>query len=92
MVTWVHGGGYVTGDKTNQMTDKITLFNGQGWILVSVNYRLSAPDKGAGVQTNSLFSTIPPTRTTAAPSMALNELVKISDPIRPTPRFQKCSI
>jgi pimeloyl-ACP methyl ester carboxylesterase len=47
VVMWVHGGGYVTGDKANQIRDKITLFNGQGWILVSVNYRLSTPDKGA---------------------------------------------
>jgi len=47
VVMWVHGGGYAIGDKAYQMTDKISLFNGQGWILVSVNYRLSAPDKGA---------------------------------------------
>jgi len=47
VVMWVHGGGYAIGDKANQMTDKIPLFNEQGWILVSVNYRLSTPDKGA---------------------------------------------
>lgn len=47
VVIWVHGGGYAIGDKAYQMKDKITLFNGQGWILISVNYRLSAPDKGA---------------------------------------------
>ncbi|MEW5870201.1 MAG: carboxylesterase family protein [Chloroflexota bacterium] len=47
VVMWVHGGGYVTGDKANQMPNKVALFNGQGWILVSVNYRLSTPDKGA---------------------------------------------
>ncbi len=47
VVMWVHGGGYAIGDKANQVTDKITLFNGQGWILVSVNYRLSVPGKGA---------------------------------------------
>jgi acetyl esterase/lipase len=44
---WIHGGGYIIGDKAYQMKDKITLFNEQGWILVSVNYRLSLPDKGA---------------------------------------------
>ena len=43
VVLWVHGGGYQTGDKRNQITDKTTLFNGQGWILVSINYRLTAP-------------------------------------------------
>jgi len=47
VVMWVHGGGYFTGDKTNQMKYKIDLFNAQGWILVSVNYRLSTPNKGA---------------------------------------------
>jgi acetyl esterase/lipase len=47
VVMWVHGGGYAIGDKANQMTDKITLFNGQGWILVSANYRLSVSNKGA---------------------------------------------
>ena len=47
VVMWVHGGGYAIGDKAYQMADKITLFNEQGWILVSVNYRLSVPDKGA---------------------------------------------
>lgn len=47
VVIWVHGGGYAIGDKAYQMPDKITLFNGQGWILVSVNYRLSDPDQGA---------------------------------------------
>ena len=46
VVIWVHGGGYAIGDKAYQMKDKITLFNGQGWILISVNYRLSVPDKG----------------------------------------------
>jgi acetyl esterase/lipase len=47
VVMWVHGGGYFTGDKANQMKYKIDLFNALGWILVSVNYRLSRPDKGA---------------------------------------------
>ncbi|MBI5294517.1 MAG: alpha/beta hydrolase [Chloroflexi bacterium] len=47
VVMWVHGGGYAIGDKAYQMPDKITLFNTQGWILVSVNYRLSDPEKGA---------------------------------------------
>ncbi|MFN8432902.1 MAG: carboxylesterase family protein [Anaerolineales bacterium] len=47
VVMWVHGGGYAIGDKANQMADKAALFNGQGWVLVSVNYRLSTPEKGA---------------------------------------------
>ncbi len=37
----MHGGGYHHGDKANGMRDKVALFNRQGWILVSVNYRLT---------------------------------------------------
>ncbi len=40
---WVHGGGYRTGDKANQVADKVRLAREQGWILVSVNYRLTDP-------------------------------------------------
>ena len=43
VVMWVHGGGYQIGDKRNQIRDKVKLFNDAGWILVSVNYRLSVP-------------------------------------------------
>jgi len=41
VVMWVHGGGYHGGDKTNQIAAKKALFNARGWILVSVNYRLT---------------------------------------------------
>ena len=41
VVVWVHGGGYHHGDKANQMAAKRALFNRKGWILVSVNYRLT---------------------------------------------------
>ncbi len=41
VVMWVHGGGYQIGDKANQMSDKVRLFNSKGWVLVSVNYRLT---------------------------------------------------
>lgn len=41
VVVWVHGGGWRRGDKTNEITDKALLAHRQGWILVSVNYRLS---------------------------------------------------
>ena len=43
IVVWVHGGGYHHGDKANGMRDKAALFNRKGWILVSVNYRLTTP-------------------------------------------------
>ena len=39
-VVWVHGGGFVTGDKTNNILDKARLFTGEGWVFASVNYRL----------------------------------------------------
>ena len=41
VVVWIHGGGWASGDKQNEMEDKISLFNGQGYLLVSINYRLS---------------------------------------------------
>lgn len=41
VVVWVHGGGWHSGDKGNNMADKIALFNGAGYVLVSINYRLS---------------------------------------------------
>jgi acetyl esterase/lipase len=43
VVLWVHGGGYQNGDKANAMAAKKALFNAKGWILISVNYRLTAP-------------------------------------------------
>jgi acetyl esterase/lipase len=42
VVIWVHGGGWRTGDKGNQMLAKVDLFaRQQGWLLISTNYRLS---------------------------------------------------
>lgn len=41
MVVFVHGGGFRNGDKANDITDKVTLFTGRGWVFASVNYRLS---------------------------------------------------
>lgn len=41
VVVWVHGGAWAIGDKANGMADKKALFNGEGWLLASVNYRLS---------------------------------------------------
>jgi arylformamidase len=43
VVLWVHGGGYQTGDKANGMANKKAFVNGEGWILVSINYRLTVP-------------------------------------------------
>ncbi len=43
VVVWVHGGGWRRGDKSNSIADKRRLFNEAGYLLVSVNYRLS-PD------------------------------------------------
>ena len=41
VVIWVHGGAWSIGDKANQLTNKLNLFEDQGYLLVSVNYRLS---------------------------------------------------
>lgn len=43
VVLWVHGGGYHVGDKANQVRDKITRFNAEGWLFMSINYRLTVP-------------------------------------------------
>lgn len=51
VVMWVHGGGYRVGDKGNQVAEKIRWAQDHGWILVSVNYRLTA----AGDPTSAHF-------------------------------------
>jgi acetyl esterase/lipase len=38
VVIWIHGGAWQTGDKANVQT-KPKAFNGQGYVLVSINYR-----------------------------------------------------
>lgn len=50
VVMWVHGGGYQIGDKSNQVKDKVVLFNDHGWIFVSVNYRLTKPGQPGSAQ------------------------------------------
>ena len=40
VVVWIHGGGWQIGDKTNDAAARAEFYNGQGWVLVSVNYRL----------------------------------------------------
>lgn len=41
LVVYVHGGGFRRGDKANKVDDKVELFNNEGWVFASVNYRLS---------------------------------------------------
>lgn len=43
VVVYVHGGGWRVGNKSNQITRKVNLFTGAGYVFVSLNYRLS-PD------------------------------------------------
>lgn len=50
VVLWVHGGGYHLGDKANQVQDKVTRFNAEGWIFVSINYRLTVPGAAASAR------------------------------------------
>ncbi len=40
IVVYVHGGSYTGGDKSG-IDDKVALFNAEGWVVASVNYRLS---------------------------------------------------
>ena len=53
LVAYVHGGGFVNGDKANQITDKVQLFTGEGWAFASLNYRLVG-HTGAG-PTNGVY-------------------------------------
>ncbi|MCU1429798.1 MAG: hypothetical protein JWL83_3798 [Actinomycetia bacterium] len=53
IVVYVHGGGFVNGDKANRITDKVNLFNGEGWGFASLNYRLVG-DAGSG-STNGVY-------------------------------------
>ncbi len=41
VVIYVHGGGFALGDKAKNMVNKQNLFSSLGYLLVSVNYRLS---------------------------------------------------
>jgi acetyl esterase/lipase len=41
IVVFVHGGGFVTGDKGNRIDDKVELFTGEGWAFASVDYGLA---------------------------------------------------
>jgi len=43
LVVYVHGGGWIRGDKSNRIADKAELFTSLGYVFASVNYRLS-PD------------------------------------------------
>ncbi len=43
LVVYVHGGGWLRGDKGNQILAKANLFTGAGYLFASLNYRLS-PD------------------------------------------------
>lgn len=50
IVVFVHGGGFVNGDKDNKIDDKVKLFTGEGWVFASVNYRLSTAPTTAPAQ------------------------------------------
>jgi acetyl esterase/lipase len=40
MALWIHGGGWITGDKPDYIEVKSRAFSERGFILVSINYRL----------------------------------------------------
>lgn len=53
VVVFVHGGSWAAGDKDNQISRKVNLFTGAGYLFASVNYRLS---------NNPVDLSYPPTR------------------------------
>lgn len=48
VIFWVHGGGWAIGDKNNQLVTKLNWAYAEGYVFVSVNYRLS--ETGSGVK------------------------------------------
>lgn len=44
LVVWIHGGGWTAGDKTDDIEHKVRLFNDAGFVLASINYRLTDPE------------------------------------------------
>ncbi len=42
VVVFVHGGGWLLGDKSTKIRHKVALFESLGYVFVSVNYRLSS--------------------------------------------------
>lgn len=46
VVIWIHGGAWAIGDKANGMEFKEALCRNQGYVLVSINYRLSTSGSG----------------------------------------------
>ena len=47
VVVWVHGGGWRTGDKSNQMRDKVRLWRDAGYTVVSVELPAHRPGRDA---------------------------------------------
>jgi acetyl esterase/lipase len=48
IVVYVHGGGWMEGDKRDGIRRKARLFTGAGYVFASVNYRLSSPAPESG--------------------------------------------
>lgn len=59
VVVWTHGGGWAYGDKSNQMADKRRLFASAGYVLVSINYRLSPDPPNINDPERVMFPTHP---------------------------------
>jgi acetyl esterase/lipase len=48
VVVYVHGGGWYLGDKASKMQAKPVSFNDQGYVFISINYRLADPSLPVG--------------------------------------------
>ncbi len=44
VLVWIHGGGFVSGDKATGLNEHLAAFLDAGWDIVSMNYRLSTED------------------------------------------------
>ena len=57
VIVWVHGGGWLAGDKQKEVAEKATFFTELGCIFASVNYRLS-PDVSHPAHTQDVAQSI----------------------------------
>lgn len=57
IILWVHGGGWMAGDKQKDVTHKSSFFTQLGYIFASVNYRLS-PDAIHPMHTQDIAGSI----------------------------------
>src|SRR5262249_30231258 len=58
-IIWVHGGSFTTGDKTSpELVDEANVFSGEGYVNMSINYRLEPGGCTAAIPTTTCLIAI----------------------------------